>query len=144
MFANLFAKSIEKIGFEDMQQICKYPQKYIIINTLPLHEQDCLIYNTLLFDKEETTINNLLQNYDLKSKHIIVYGKNNCDESADKKYKQIQGLGFQYVFLYSGGLFEWLLLQDIYGREEFPTTNYTLDILKYKPTKQLYMNLLEN
>jgi len=90
MFANLFAKNIEKIGFEDMQQICKYPQKYIIINTLPLHEQDCLIYNTLHFDKEEMTINNLLQNYDLKSKHIVVYGKNNCDESADKKYKQIK------------------------------------------------------
>jgi len=32
-------------------------------------------------------------------------------------------------------LFEWLLLQDIYGYDEFPTTIKVLDILKYKPSK---------
>ena len=37
------------------------------------------------------------------------------------------------VYLYAGGLFEWLHLQDIYGKQEFPTTTYILDILKYKP-----------
>ena len=144
MFSNLFSKNIEKIGFEDVQHIYKYPQKYILINTLPINDQECLIYNTLSYDKEEQTINSLLQSYDFRTKHIVVYGKNECDESADKKYKQMQTLGFQHVFLYGGGLFEWLLLQDIYGREEFPTTNYTLDILKYKPIKRFSMNLLEN
>lgn len=144
MFSNLFSKNIQKIGFEDMQHIYKYPQKYILINTLPIHDQECLIYNTLSYDKEEQTINALLQNYDFKTKHIVIYGKNTCDETADNKYKQMQNLGFQHVFLYGGGLFEWLLLQDIYGREEFPTTNYTLDILKYKPIKRFSMNLLEN
>ena len=74
----------------------------------------------------------MISMYDLKSKHIIIYGKNANDESSEKKYQQIQKLGFLYVFLYSGGLFEWLLLQDIYGKEEFPTTTYTLDLLKYK------------
>ena len=42
-------------------------------------------------------------------------------------------LGFYNVYLYNGGLFEWLLLQDIYGFDEFPTTKKELDILKYKP-----------
>ena len=37
------------------------------------------------------------------------------------------------VFIYSGGMFEWLCLQDIYGNELFPTTKKELDILKYKP-----------
>ena len=46
---------------------------------------------------------------------------------------QNQGLGFQNVYLYMGGMFEWLLLQDIYGIDEFPTTNKFLDILYYKP-----------
>ena len=41
-------------------------------------------------------------------------------------------LGFQTVYLYVGGMFEWLCLQDIYGNEEFPTTTRELDILKYK------------
>ena len=44
-------------------------------------------------------------------------------------------LGFINVYMYSGGLFEWLLLQDIYGDEEFPTTKKDIDILKYKPRK---------
>jgi len=38
-------------------------------------------------------------------------------------------------------LFEWLLLQDIYGSEEFPTTSHELDILKYKPMSA-FNNLL--
>ena len=32
-------------------------------------------------------------------------------------------------------MFEWLLLQDIYGNDNFPTTSKDLDILKYKPKK---------
>ena len=42
-------------------------------------------------------------------------------------------LGFINVYIYLGGLFEWLLLQDIYGRDLFKTTKNELDILKYKP-----------
>jgi hypothetical protein len=42
-----------------------------------------------------------------------------------------------------GGLFEWLMLQDIYGSDEFPTTKKELDILKYKPNKMLNVQLLE-
>ena len=32
-------------------------------------------------------------------------------------------------------MFEWLLLQDIYGNDDFKTTQEELDILKYKPQK---------
>ena len=41
-----------------------------------------------------------------------------------------------------GGIFEWLLLQDIYGDDQFKTTSRELDILKYKPIstfKTLYL-----
>jgi hypothetical protein len=40
--------------------------------------------------------------------------------------------------MYLGGMFEWMLLQDIYGRDEFPTTSKVLDILKYKPKRLMY------
>ena len=43
-----------------------------------------------------------------------------------------------------GGLFEWLLLQDMYGSDEFPTTNKELDVLKYKPISILNIHLLGN
>ena len=63
---------------------------------------------------------------------IIIYGKNNSDISVIKKHKQLQSLGFTNIALYLGGLFEWLLLQDIFGFDNFPTTTKTIDILKYK------------
>ena len=66
---------------------------------------------------------------------IYVYGKHNLDETAYKKYEQLIQLGFTNAYLYIGGLFEWLLLQDIYGDEDFPTTKKELDILKFKPPR---------
>ena len=143
MFSNLFKKSkINYASFEDVQFAIKYPEQFIIINTLPIHEQEFLIYNTLSYEKEEQVLNGLLNDYDLKSKYLIVYGKNCNDESVEKKYRQISELGFTHVYLYGGGMFEWLLMQDIYGKEEFNTTNYTLDLLKFKPIRNITGRLL--
>ena len=137
MFSGLFQTSYKKINFEDIQYCINKPNEYIIINTLPISEQDCLIKNTLAYEQEEKTINDLLNNYDLNNKKIIIYGKNANDETAEKKYSQLRTLGFSELYLYSGGLFEWLLLQDIYGNAEFPTSKKILDILKYKAVRQL-------
>ena len=134
-------KTYKKITFEDMQHVLKYPEQYVIINTLREHEQDCLIKHTISYIKEETIINELLNNMDYKSKHIVIYGKNQYDETINKKYQQIIDFGFHYVYLYQGGMFEWLLLQDIYGKDEFPTTSQTLDILKYKPLRVIASQL---
>jgi hypothetical protein len=59
------------------------------------------------------------------------------------KYNQLKSLGFYNVFIYTGGLFEWLMLQDIYGDNEFPTSKKEIDILKYKQSKVLNLQLLE-
>ena len=69
---------------------------------------------------------------------------NSSDYSIFKKYEQLIKLGFYNVFVYTGGLFEWLLLQDIYGTEEFPTTAKQLDILKYKASQKLNIRLISN
>jgi len=50
----------------------------------------------------------------------------------------LTSLGFYNVYIYIGGIFEWLLLQDIYGEKEFPTTNKELDLLKYKPSSLIF------
>ena len=39
-------------------------------------------------------------------------------------------------------MFEWLLMQDIYSKDNFPTTSYDLDILKYKPRSVLNIPLI--
>jgi hypothetical protein len=100
-------------------------------------EQEYLIKNTISYQMEENIINELLTNYDMKTRKFVVYGKNANDESAEKKYKQLVSLGFMEVYIYSGGMFEWVILQDIYGVDEFPTTRKVLDILKFKPAKML-------
>jgi hypothetical protein len=125
---------IIKIGFDDLLIAIKYPNEYIIINTLSVSEQECLVKNTLPYNEEERIINDLLTNYGYKSKKVIIYGKNSVDPSTDKKAKQLISLGFHDVYLYIGGLFDWLLLQDVYGKGEFPTVGKVGDILAYKPT----------
>ena len=67
----------------------------------------------------------------------MIFGENCSDNKIVSKYNQLYKLGFTNLYVYIGGLFEWLLLQDIYGDEEFPTTNIILDILKYKGTSYL-------
>ena len=136
------SQSIQKISFEDVQYILKNPESHLLINTLSESEQDCLLPNTVLANQEESIINKCIRN-GTKNITIIIYGRNVNDEQIIKKYNQLLGLGFYRVYLYSGGLFEWLLLQDIYGQNEFPTTKKELDILKYKPNKVLNISLLE-
>jgi hypothetical protein len=133
--------SIRKVGYEDVQFVIKHKRNYILINTLTITEQNCLIPGTIAIKNEEVIINKNLN----KNTHIIIYGKNANDESIFKKYEQLLTLGCGSVFVYTGGLFEWLLLQDIYGKDEFPTTSYELDILKYRAESVLQNNLmLEN
>jgi len=121
--------SIKKYNFEDMQSIIKN-KKTIIINTLSENNQSCLIIGTINIQDEVRILNDCLNNK--QEKDIILYGKNSNDEKIFIKYKQLIDLGFKNVYIYTGGMFEWLLLQEIYGEENFPTTTKELDILKYK------------
>jgi hypothetical protein len=130
-FANWFCAP-KRIGFDDVLYALRHPDQYIIINTLPASEQECLIQNTLRIEAEESVVNSLLTKYESVVRKIVVYGKNNADLSVEEKHKQLVGLGIGDVYIYSGGLFEWMLLQDIYGDSEFPTTKKVLDILRFK------------
>lgn len=134
MFSQFFTRVYKKLSFEDIQFAIRNKGEFVIINTLPVTDQSCLIENTITHVEEEQILNNLLTNYGLNQK-IIVYGRNNTDNTINTKYDQLMNLGFQTVYLYVGGMFEWLCLQDIYGKEEFPTTTRELDILKYKPPR---------
>lgn len=115
-------------NFEQIQEHIK--NKSIIINTLESSNQECVITGTISIEEEIKLLNAYLKKN--KTILIIIYGKNNSDISVIKKHKQLQSLGFTNIALYLGGLFEWLLLQDIFGYDNFPTTTKTIDILKYK------------
>jgi hypothetical protein len=66
------------------------------------------------------------------NKKMVIYGMNSCDEGIVTKYNQMLKLGFTQIYIYPGGLFEWILLQDIYGNHLFPTTTQEIDILQFK------------
>ena len=127
------SSSINKINFEDIK-FFQNNSSCLIINTLPSNMQNCLILKTTNINNEESLINEYLKSN--KSIIIIIYGKNSNDLSIFNRYNQLSELGFININIYIGGMFEWLLLQDIYGKDEFPTTSNELDILKYKPNSK--------
>ena len=110
---NSSSSPIKKANFEDIRDMNR---SYILISTLPSHEQDILIANTAPAVQETSIVEEAIK----QRKNIIVYGKHSNDESIYKKCEQIASLGHANVFVYPGGLFEWLLLQDIFGSESFP------------------------
>jgi hypothetical protein len=92
-----------------------------------------LISGTLKPAEEESFINEYLSQYVEHQKTIVLYGRNNCDDTPRQKRAQLLSLGISNIYVYPGGLFEWLLLQDIYGVDEFPTTNPVTDLLVHRP-----------
>jgi len=125
-----------------MQKACKNMNNYIIINTLDQSMQQCLILNTIKIENEEALINSIIKKS--KNKNIIIYGRNCNDDNVYKKYQQLVSLGFTNVYVYVGGMFEWLLLQDVYGNDLFPTTSNELDILKYKSHRIFDVQYIQN
>ena len=126
------------LSFEDIQNVINNAKHYTIINILSENQQQCLIQNTMLIDLEVKTINQWVQLGKAHEHAIILYGKNSDDlSSLEKKRRELRVLGFLDVYIYLGGLFEWLLLQDIYGTELFATTSQVIDILSLRPLTKL-------
>lgn len=100
---------------------------FILLNTLPLQEQNYLIKGTISAILENDFINSLVKNN--KAKEIIIYGRDHHDMKVIEKYNKLKKIGFINVYIYFGGLFEWSLLQEIYGQSNFPTDGNVNDPL---------------
>ena len=127
-------QGIPRIHFEELQDKLSSSQQidFCLINTMEDSCQHCLIQHTIQISNEEESINQLLKKKHFK-KQIILYGKNYHDPKVIRKYNQLIHLGFKDVCIFFGGMFEWLCLQEIYGKELFPITcSGVIDILKYK------------
>ena len=117
------------ITFEQMQTYSK-SNECLLINTLNDDMQHCLIINTIHAKQEVSAVEKALT----INKPFVIYGMHHYDCSLLRKYQQLKNLGAVIIYVYGGGMFEWLLLHDIYGNEQFPTLGKELDILKYKPS----------
>ena len=98
----------------DFEYVLKRYTHTTLITTIPCSRGKHRIKNTLDPTEEEDVINNYISSSE--NTEIIVYGMNCADTSV----------------LYCGGLFEWILLQDVYGDDAFKTNYSVDDILKYK------------
>jgi hypothetical protein len=126
---------VPKVSYEDIQIVVhrnmNIQHSTLIINTLPPSLQHCLIKTTIDIRFEERTVNAFVdKNPNIM---IIVYGKNSNDITILHKYEQLIKLGFTNVHIYTGGIFEWMLLHEIYGKDLFKITKYEIDILRYRP-----------
>ena len=102
----------------------------VLINTLPILRQECLIKGTLKATHEVEHMNKLLKTN--KNKEIIVYGIHHTDLTVITKYNQLKKLGFKNVHIYFGGMYEWLLLQDVFTSINFQTDGAIENIVDYK------------
>lgn len=121
-----------RVGFEDVLALQKAPSA-VIISTLPADKQSCLIKGTVECGDEETKINAIVAARKMTQTPVLIYGENACDTSPNVKYNQLRMLGFVDVRIFVGGLFEYLLLQDIYGMAAFPTRGEEPDMLCRRP-----------
>ena len=150
--------SSDRINFEDMQSVianrgaggagtdrgvvsAAHTVTYLIISTLKSEFLNCVISGTVPAAQEEARINDILSGNTVNGDTItiIVYGLHATDETAYAKYEQLLKHGITRVCVYVGGMFEWLLLQDIYGADLFPTSGKkeAADIIKYRPQRSI-------
>ena len=124
------------IGFEDILQVIeRNSTTAVLIHTLPETEQEVLIKGTLTAKEEEKWMDKYLSGELQQEYTFFIYGRHSCDDTPRKKRNQLISLGISDVYIYTGGLFEWLLLQDIYGETEFPTRGgKPKDLLHYRPS----------
>jgi hypothetical protein len=126
------------LSFEDVLLFLEKPQRMYLLNTLPLSDQACLIQGTIEGQNEEEIVNAMLtgtepQNTD---RYLIVYGRHGLDPSPERKCRKLRSLGLSRLGIYKGGLFEWLLLQEVFGETMFPSSSRCTDLLKYRPDPQ--------
>jgi rhodanese-related sulfurtransferase len=120
--------SMPSYNYHQLQERMKHD--IVLINTMDINRQNCLIKGTLKISIEVDFMNKLLKTN--KNKEIIVYGIHHTDLSVIKKYNQLKKLGFKNVHIYFGGIYEWLLLQDVFSTINFQTDGIVENIVDYK------------
>lgn len=120
--------SYQHYTFKELQNKLENKKgEFILLNTLPIQDQGYLIKGTIHATIENDFINGLAKKD--KHKEIIIYGRDHHDMKVIEKYNKLKKIGFTNVYIYFGGLFEWSLLQEIYGFSNFQTDGNVSDPL---------------
>jgi len=102
------------------------------------------IDGTLTPETEEREINRIIQNYSSCGKtpeeKFVYYGLNSVDKSPDEQAANLATHGIE-ASVYRGGMFEWLLLREVFGADNYPVcsnvptsnSNVIINPLDYLP-----------
>lgn len=128
---------VKVIGFEDMLSLLR--SNVVLLNTMARGDQACLIRGTLHADDEESAMNAMLTSTDplVTDRWVVVYGRHTLDPKPMEKARTLRLMGLSRLLVYRGGLFEWLLLQEVFGQDQFPTQGACPDLLAYRPSPTL-------
>ena len=65
------SSTMYRLNFEDIQEVIKKKEQYILINTLSPNNQSCLLPNTVSCGQEEQIVNHYISHN--KDKNIVIY-----------------------------------------------------------------------
>lgn len=117
------------LNFDDMK--LAVDRGYIICHIMDETDETILIKNTLSVKDEIKKINDLIKQSKF-DETIVLYGRNYTDlEKIVQRFQHLISFGFTRVFIYVGGLYEWVLMQNLYGDKLFPTNN-SIDLTNIK------------
>ena len=98
----------------------------ILLATPDVDSKGWRIAGTLSPQTEEREINRVIQAYNASGKppkeKIVYYGLNAVDKSPDEQVAKLAGHGIA-ASVYRGGVFEWLLLREVFGAESYAVTS---------------------
>jgi hypothetical protein len=116
--------NVQRATFDEVRE-----GKGLLISVLDETDQRVLVKGTVPCGDEVGEVERAIR----EKQPIVIYGKNAHDDKIWLKYKQLTKLGGS-ARVYVGGLFEWLLLHEVYGSDAFPlTTPEMVDLYQYRP-----------
>ena len=115
----------DRVNFDD---VVSKEATTILINVMEDVDQNVLIKGTVPCNDEVAEVQKAI----LERSTVIVYGRNCHDDRVFSKYVQIKKLGGKPK-VYLGGLFEWMLLHEVYGNDRFPLTTDKFELYQYRP-----------
>lgn len=105
---------IKEIGSTDFKKLLG-TGRVMLFNGLKKQYHSCVIPSTIPYSDMRKAIKSMT------SEHIPVVYCANYSCNASHKFAEKKLGHLDTVYIYSGGIFEWLLLQKKYGKKKYPT-----------------------
>ena len=106
---------IKEIGVTDFIKLIR-TDRVLLFNGLKKQYHSCVIPGTIPYSDMRKVIKNM------SVEHIPVVYCANYSCNASHKFAEKKLGHLETVYIYSGGVFEWLLLQKKYGKKKYPTS----------------------